>query len=85
MDKKEVIRVIRYLKKSIKNKEHDIIRCTTPWDIHEKYYEATEIAARYLRRKGYNIKIINQSLGLLHYSQYLFSYVRYNRYVVIKC
>lgn len=84
MDKKEVIRVIRHLKNSIKNKEHDIIRCTTSWDIYEKYYETTEIAARYLRRKGYNIKIIDQRSDFLRYSQYLFGYVRYNRYVIIK-
>lgn len=81
MDKKEVIRAIRYLEKSIKNKEHDIIHCTTSWDIHEKYYEATEIAARYLRRKGYNIKVISQFHGTYNY---LFGYARLSRHVVIK-
>ena len=79
MDKKEVIRAIRYLEKSIKNKEHDIIHCTTSWN--GEYYEETEIAARYLCRKGYNIKVISQFSWHL---QYLFGYARLSRHVIIK-
>lgn len=83
MNKKEAIKAIRQLKKNIKKKKHDTIFCTTFWDIHEKSYKDAEIAARLLRRRGYNITIGVKRLEPLWLS-YFYGHLRYRRYLTIK-
>lgn len=82
MDKKEVIKEIKYLKKWLRNKEGITIPVTSFWDIHEKEYTAKEIAARYLRRKGYPIAI-HVTFSDPRRPQYMFGYLRYSRYATI--
>lgn len=82
MDKKEVIKEIKYLKKWLRSKEGIIIPVTSFWDIHEKEYKAKEIAARYLRRRGYPIAI-HVSFSDPRRPQRMFGYLRYSRYVNI--
>lgn len=51
------------------------------WDIHGKRYTAYEIAARFLRMKGYNVRI---EIGdNTENPSYCFGYIRFYRYVAI--
>lgn len=51
------------------------------WDIHEKRYTVYEIAARFLRMKGYNVRI---EIGdNTENPSYYFGYIRFYRYVEI--
>lgn len=52
----------------------------SPWDIHEKAYKPLEIAARYLRRKGYDITITPTIYG----GSIQCGYTRFTRYVTVK-
>lgn len=82
MNKKEVIKEIKYLKKWLRSKESVTIPVTSFWDIHEKEYTAKEVAARYLRRKGYRIAI-HVTFSDPRRPQYMFGYLRYKRYATI--
>lgn len=82
MGKKEVIKEIKNLKKWLRRGEIVTKPFISFWDIHEKEYTATEIAARYLRRKGYKIAI-HVSFSAPDRPSYMFGYLRYSRYVTI--
>lgn len=57
MDKKETIRTIRAFKKILKKGTPQTVCKSSSWDIHEKQYTIHEIAARFLRLKGYDVRI----------------------------
>lgn len=57
MNKKEVIRTAKAFKKILKKGIPQTVWESSYWDIHEKRYTAYEIAARFLRMKGYNVRI----------------------------
>lgn len=82
MDEKKVIEEIKNLKKWLRHREGITINFASFWDIHKKEYNAKEIAARYLRRKGYRIAI-HVSFSAPNRPSYMFGYLRYSRYVTI--
>ena len=58
-----------------------VVRKSSYWDIHGKRYTAYEIAARFLRMKGYNVRI---EIGdNTENPSYCFGYIRFYRYVAI--
>ena len=58
MNYAEIIKYIRKIKKDIKKGRHDSLMCSTYISIIEDHgYQPLEIAARFLRRKGYTIDI----------------------------
>lgn len=75
MNKKEIIRTIRAFKKALKKGSPKTVWKASCWDIHEKLYTVDEIAARFLRRKGYNVQIdISDNTECPSYS---FGYIRF--------
>lgn len=56
MNKKLLISKIKKLKKLCKSNDRHLIVTSTQWDSNHKSYSLTEVAARYLRLKGYSIK-----------------------------
>ena len=60
MNKKEVIRTAKAFKKILKKGIPQTVWKSSYWDIHGKRYTAYEIAARFLRMKGYNVVIIQR-------------------------
>ncbi|MCS3035180.1 hypothetical protein [Bacteroides ovatus] len=57
MNKKEIIQTIRTFKKTLKKGSSKTVWKFSCWDIHEKLYTVDEIAARFLRKKGYMYKL----------------------------
>ena len=55
--KKEIIRTIRNFKRILKSGNVKTILVVSDWDIYIKTYTIEEIAARFLRIKGYNVQI----------------------------
>lgn len=81
MNKKEIIRTIKSFKKILKKGIPQTERGISYWDIHEKRYTVYEIAARFLRMKGYNVRI---EIGdNTKNPSYCFGYIRFYRYVAI--
>ena len=81
MNKKEIIQAIRTFKKVLKKGSPKTVWNSCCWDIHKKRYTVEEIAARFLRRKGYNVQIdISDNTECPSYS---FGYIRFYRYVRI--
>ena len=81
MNKKEIIRTIKSFKKIRKKGIPQTERGISYWDIHEKRYTTYEIAARFLRMKGYNVRI---EIGdNTENPSYCFGYIRFYRYVTI--
>lgn len=65
MDYAEIIRYIRKIKKDIKKGRHDNLMCSTYISIIEDHgYQPLEIAARFLRRKGYTVKVRSHIIPL---------------------
>ena len=60
--KKEIIRTIRNFKRILKSGNVKTILVVSDWDIYIKTYTIEEIAARFLRIKGYNVQIIRSTL-----------------------
>lgn len=80
--KKEVIHAIKQFKRILKSGDIKTVLEVSDWDIHAKIYTTSEIAARFLRMKGYNIQItISDNTER---PAYLFGYIRFYRYVTIK-
>lgn len=80
MNKKEIIKYIRKVKKDIKGNKHAKIYC----GVHSgNSFHSLEIAARFLRRIGFNISIEIRSLpiGLVKSNG---DSIDISRYVVIK-
>lgn len=81
MNKKEVIRTAKAFKKILKKGIPQTVLKSSYWDIHGKRYTAHEIAARFLRMKGYNVRIeIGDNTET---PSYCFGYIRFYRYVAI--
>lgn len=81
MNKKEVIRTAKAFKKILKKGIPQTVWKSSYWDIHGKRYTAHEIAARFLRMKGYNVRIeIGDNTET---PSYCFGYIRFYRYVAI--
>ena len=81
MNKKEVIRTAKAFKKILKKGIPQTVWKSSYWDIHGKRYTAYEIAARFLRMKGYNVRI---EIGdNTENPSYCFGYIRFYRYVAI--
>ena len=77
MNKKEVIRTAKAFKKILKKGIPQTVWKSSYWDIHGKRYTAYEIAARFLRMKGYNVRI---EIGdNTENPSYCFGYIRYER------
>ena len=55
--KKEIIRTIRNFKRILKSGNVKTVLTVSDWDIYAKTYTIEEIAARFLRIKGYNVQI----------------------------
>ena len=53
--KKEIIRTIRNFKRILKSGNVKTVLTVSDWDIYAKTYTIEEIAARFLRIKGYNV------------------------------
>jgi len=81
MSKKEVIRTAKAFKKILKKGIPQTVWESSYWDIHEKRYTAYEIAARFLRMKGYNVRI--KIYDNTDNPSYCFGYIRFYRYVAI--
>lgn len=73
--RKGVLRQIKRIKKSV-----EPISALTYWDIFRKDYSDLEVAARFLRQRGWNV-VISSNSRLLH--TYEFGYSRYSRYIFI--
>jgi|GEM_PF-5910359 len=82
MDYAEIIRYIRKIKKDIKKGRHNSLDCGTYISIMEDPgYRPLEIAARFLRRKGYAIDI---RVRIVHVGHVCFgSTLECHRYVFI--
>jgi hypothetical protein len=81
MNRKKIIRTIRAFKKILKKGVPQTVMKCSFWDVHEKRYTADEIAARFLRMKGYNVRIeIDDNT---ENPSYCFGYIRFYRYVTI--
>ena len=81
MNKKEIIQAIKTFKKALKKGSPKTVWKSSYWDIHERLYTVDEIAARFLRMKGYNVRI---EIGdNTENSSYCFGYIRFYRYVAI--
>ena len=79
--KKEIIRTIRNFKRILKSGNVKTVLTVSDWDIYAKTYTIEEIAARFLRIKGYNVQIdISDNAECPSYS---FGYIRFYRYVRI--
>lgn len=82
MNKKEIIQTIKSFKKILKKGIPQTERGISYWDIHEKRYTVYEIAARFLRMKGCNVRIdVDNNTES---SSYCFGYIRFHRYVTIR-
>ena len=75
---KEIKQTIRSFKKTLKSGIYQTIWRCSDWDIYLKQYTVEEIAARFLRKQGYKIKI-EVSDDSTHPS-YCFGSVRFYRY-----
>lgn len=76
MNKKEVIRTAKAFKKILKKGIPQTVWKSSYWDIHGKRYTAYEIAARFLRMKGYNVRI---EIGdNTENPSYCFGYIRFS-------
>nr|DAI43724.1 MAG TPA: hypothetical protein [Caudoviricetes sp.] len=81
MNRKEIIRTIRAFKKILKKGVPQTVMKSSFWDIHEKRYTVHEIAARFLRMKGYAVRIeIDDNT---ENPSYCFGYIRFYRYATI--
>lgn len=79
--KKDIIRTIRTFKKTLNKGISKTVWSSSYWDIHEKQYTAHEVAARFLRIKGYDVQIdISDNTEC---PSYLFGYIRFHRHVRI--
>lgn len=82
MNYADTIRYIKRIRKDIKKGRHDNLMCSTYISIIEDHgYQPLEIAARFLRRKGYAIDIRINVVPLNHL--HLGKYLRCLRYVFI--
>nr|DAF62050.1 MAG TPA: hypothetical protein [Phage sp. ctL4h4] len=82
MNRSETIRYIRKIKKNIKKCGHDYLSCYGRRGVFTTFKTSPlEIAARFLRRKGYAIDIRINVAPLSHF--YLGKYLRCLRYVFI--
>lgn len=81
MNKKETIQTIRAFKKILKKGTPQTVCKSGFWDIHEKQYTTHEIAARFLRMKGYDVRI--EIRDNTYNPSYCFGYIRFYRYVAI--
>jgi hypothetical protein len=80
--KKKIIRSIRNFKRILKSGNVKTVLTVSDWDIYAKAYTIEEIAARFLRIKGYNVQItISDNTEP---PSYLFGYIRFYRYARIK-
>ena len=77
--KKEIIRTIRNFKRILKSGNVKTVLTVSDWDIYAKTYTIEEIAARFLRIKGYNVQIT-----ISDNTEHLFGYIRFYRYARIK-
>lgn len=80
--KKEIIRTIRNFKRILKSGNVKTVLTVSDWDIYAKTYTIEEIAARFLRIKGYNVQITISDNT--EHPSYLFGYIRFYRYARIK-
>lgn len=76
-DKKEIIRLIKIFRRKLKH-EGIILRVRGDWDIHRKEYANEEIAARFLRKQGYAVEIIESDNT--QRPAYEHGYIRFYRY-----
>ena len=81
-NKKEIIRSIRNFKRVLKSGNVKTVLTVSDWDIYAKTYTIEEIAARFLRRKGYHVQITISDNT--EHPSYLFGYIRFYRYARIK-
>lgn len=81
MNKKETIQTIRSFKKILKKGTPQTVCKSGFLDIHEKQYTTHEIAARFLRMKGYDVRI--EIRDNTYNPSYCFGYIRFCRYVII--
>ena len=82
MNKEEIIQAIKTFKKALKKGSPKTVWKSSCWDIHERLYTVDEIAARFLRRKGYNVQITISDNT--EHPSYQFGYIRFYRYARIK-
>ena len=80
--KKKIIPTIRNFKKILKSGNAKTILTVRDWAIYAKTYTTEEIAARFLRIKGYNVQITISDNT--EHPSYLFGYIRFYRYARIK-
>ena len=80
--KKEIIRTIRNFKRILISGNVKPVLTVSDWDIYAKTYTIEEIAARFLRIKGYNVQITISDNT--EHPSYLFGYIRFYRYARIK-
>ncbi len=80
--RKEIIRTIRNFKRILKSGNVKTILVVSDWDIYIKTYTIEEIAARFLRIKGYNVQITISDNT--EHPSYQFGYIRFYRYARIK-
>ena len=71
--KKEIIRTIRNFKRILKSGNVKTVLTVSDWDIYAKTYTIEEIAARFLRIKGYNVQITISDNT--EHPSYLFGYI----------
>lgn len=79
-DRKEIIRLIKLFRKKLKH-GNITIRVRGDWDIHRKEYANEEIAARFLRKQGYPVEIIESDNT--HRPAFEHGYIRFYRYAKI--
>ena len=79
-DRKEVIRLIKSFRRILKH-GNITIRVRGDWDIHRKEYANEEIAARFLRRQGYVIEVIESDNT--DRPAFEHGYIRFYRYATI--
>ena len=82
MNKKKIKKAIKTFKKALKKGSPKTVWKSSCWDIHKKRYTVDEIAARFLRRKGYNVQITISDNT--EHPSYQFGYIRFYRYARIK-
>lgn len=81
MNRKKIIKgLIKSFKKELKKGTLSYERGCSKWDIHRREYSPEEIAARFLRRKGYDVDIeIDNSTRPV----WIFGYIRFFRHCLI--
>lgn len=80
--KKEILKEIREIKKRLEIYKSVVIHSSVFWD-WIKEYDTAEIAARFLRRKGYRVEIYERISKPIP-SEFLYGEDRHKRYVTIK-